>query len=86
MKILNKKEVKLFFTFFIVYLAFINVWDWNDLSIIDFSLAMAYKGELYIDDLIEVPNLNIGNKAYYNGHYYSDKAPGLPFLTYPIKI
>lgn len=53
--------------------------DWNQNSRIDQVMAIVDKGKLYIDDYYQ----NTGDYAFYDGHYYSDKAPGTAFIGIP---
>ena len=77
---LNKKEFKIFFTFFIIYLCFANFQNWNDNSKLDLTRAIVDEHRFEIDSYVN----NTGDRAYYDGHYYSDKAPGASFLTVPV--
>jgi len=80
MSLLNKKEFKIFLTFFIIYLCFAQFQNWNDNSKLDLTRAIVDEHCFEINSYIN----NTGDRAYYNGHYYSDKAPGASFLTVPI--
>jgi hypothetical protein len=53
---------------------------WNQNSRFDLVRAIVEQGTLRIDAYHE----NTGDKAFANGHYYSDKAPGLALLAVPI--
>jgi hypothetical protein len=53
---------------------------WNQNSRFDLVRAIVEHGTLRIDAYHE----NTGDKALANGHYYSDKAPGLALLAVPI--
>lgn len=77
---LNKKEFKIFLTFFIIYLCFAKFQNWNDNSKLDLTRSIVDEHRLEIDSYIN----NTGDRAYYNGHYYCDKAPGASFLTVPV--
>ena len=52
---------------------------WNQNSRFDLLRAIVERHTLQIDAYHE----NTQDKAHYNGHYYSDKAPGLVFLAVP---
>jgi hypothetical protein len=55
---------------------------WNEKSRYDLVLAL-------VDDhttRIDLYHENTGDKAFYNGHYYSDKAPGTALLAVPTYI
>lgn len=54
--------------------------DWNQNSRLDLVLAIVDQGTLCIDDYYQ----NTGDYALFEGHYYSDKAPGTSFLGVPI--
>jgi hypothetical protein len=67
----------LFALLLLCYAYFFPRWaDWGQNSKLDLTLAIVDKGTLMIDDYVH----NTGDYAYYNGHYYSDKAPGTSFL------
>ena len=55
---------------------------WNQNSRFDLLRAIVEKHTLRIDDFHE----NTGDKAHYQGHYYSDKAPGHVFLAVPFAV
>lgn len=67
----------LFALLLLCYVYFFPRWaDWGQNSKLDLTLAIVDQGTLMIDDYVH----NTGDYAYYNGHYYSDKAPGTSFL------
>lgn len=70
----------LFFLLATVYGIFVQDVGPNQLSRLNLTLALAHEGRLEIDTYTG----NSIDRAYYNGHYYSDKAPLLSFLAYPI--
>jgi hypothetical protein len=55
---------------------------WNQNSRFDLLRAIVERHTLQIDAYHE----NTQDKAHYNGHYYSDKAPGLVFLAVPVAV
>ena len=55
---------------------------WNQNSRFDLLRAIVERHTLQIDAYHE----NTSDKAHYNGHYYSDKAPGLVFLAVPFAV
>jgi len=55
---------------------------WNQNSRFDLLRAIVERQTLQIDAYQE----NTGDKAHFNGHYYSDKAPGLVFLALPFAV
>ena len=54
--------------------------DWNQDSRFDLTLALVERGTVRIDAYVA----NTGDYAEFEGHYYSDKAPGLSFLAVPV--
>jgi hypothetical protein len=77
----RKKEWLLFAILLICYAYFFPRWaDWNQNSRLDMVMAVVDHGTLAIDEYYQ----NTGDYAYYNGHYYSDKAPGAAFLGIPV--
>ena len=76
---LNKKEVKIFLTFFIIYSLFVHWLGWNDNSRFDLVRAIVDEKRFEIDSYFN----NTGDRSFYNGHYYSDKNPGMSFLATP---
>jgi hypothetical protein len=66
-------------TVFISYAYFYQGGGWNQNSRFDLVRAMVERGTLRIDAYHE----NTQDKAYYQGHYYSDKAPGVALLALP---
>ncbi len=55
---------------------------WNQNSRFDLLRAIVERHTLEIDAYHE----NTQDKAHFNGHYYSDKAPGLVFLAVPFAV
>jgi len=53
---------------------------WNELSRLDLVRAVVEEGTFRIDSY----HTNTGDKAEFNGHYYSDKAPGAALLGVPV--
>ena len=81
MKILNKKEFKIFLTFFVIYLCFARFQYFDDDVKLDLTRAIVDEHRFEIDSYVENTG---GDRAYYDGHYYSDKAPGASFLSVPV--
>lgn len=52
---------------------------WNETSRYDLARSIVELHRLDIDEY----HLNTGDKSYYDGHYYTDKAPGTTFLALP---
>ena len=65
---------------FISYTYFYEAGGWNQDSRFDLVRAVIEQRTLRIDSYQE----NTEDKAFANGHYYSDKAPGLALLAIPI--
>ncbi len=55
---------------------------WNEFSRYDLVQAIVETGSPIIDRYHE----NTGDKAFYDGHYYSDKAPGTALLGVPVQL
>ncbi|MDQ3128341.1 MAG: hypothetical protein M3Q66_07820, partial [Chloroflexota bacterium] len=55
---------------------------WNEFSRYDLVQALVDTGSPIIDAYHE----NTGDKAFYDGHYYSDKAPGSALLGVPVEL
>jgi hypothetical protein len=71
----------LVFVLLFVYAYFFPRWaDWNQNTRLNLTLSIVETGSIAIDPYHE----NTGDKLYYQGHYYSDKAPGLSFAAVPI--
>lgn len=62
------------------YAYFFPRWaDWTPNSRMDLTMAIVDQGTLRIDDYYQ----NTGDYAFFEGHYYSDKAPGPALLGVP---
>jgi hypothetical protein len=55
---------------------------WNEFSRYDLVRALVEDGTTRIDRFEQ----NTGDKAFYDGHYYSDKAPGTAFMGVPVYL
>lgn len=65
----------------VIYAYFFPRWaDWNQNTRLNLTLAVVEERSLAIDTYHE----NTGDKLFYEGHYYSDKAPGLSFAAVPV--
>jgi len=74
-------EILLFLMLLACYAYFPPRWaDWNQNSRLNLTLAMVDDRSFQIDRFVA----NTGDYAKYNGHYYSDKAPGTSFLAVPV--
>lgn len=77
----NRTQILIFLILLSCYSYFLPRWaDWNQNSRLDLVLAIVDQGTLSIDDYYE----NTGDYALFEGHYYSDKAPGNAFLAVPV--
>jgi hypothetical protein len=56
--------------------------NWGSNSRMDLIYALGDKGQVRIDDYHQ----NTGDKAYYGGHYYTDKSIGPPLLGLPFYV
>ena len=75
----NRKETKIFLTFMITYLYFAQWYGWNEESNFSLVRAIVDENRFEIDSFYNAT----GDRSVYNGHYYSDKEPGLSFLASP---
>ncbi len=74
-------EILLFLILLACYAYFPPRWaDWNQNSRLNLTLAIVDDSSFQIDRFVA----NTGDYAKYNGHYYSDKAPGTSFLAVPV--
>jgi hypothetical protein len=78
----------LFFSlFFVSYGYFFQGGGWNQNIRICLTRAIIHHGTFTVDrfkeDSKEMEFVNAGDWAFYNGHYYSNKSPGLSFLAVP---
>ncbi len=67
---------------FLSFIYFYEGGGWNQNSRFDLLRAIVEQHTLQIDAYHE----NTQDKAHFNGHYYSDKAPGLVFLAVPVAL
>ncbi len=76
----RRVSVLIFISLLLAYLYVFPHWlDWNQNTRFDLAAALVERGTLHIDDYAS----NTGDYAEFNGHAYSDKAPGLSFLAAP---
>ena len=77
----------LFVLFFVTYGYFFQGGGWNQNIRICLTRAIIHHGTFIVDhfkeDSEEMEFVNAGDWAFYNGHYYSNKSPGLSFLAVP---
>lgn len=72
--------IVIFITLLACYAYFFPRWaEWNQNSRMDLTMAIVEQGTFIIDDYYE----NTGDYAMYDGHIYTDKAPGTSFLGVP---
>jgi hypothetical protein len=62
------------------YAYFLPAPAWNESSRFDLTRSLVERGRLDIDPY----HINTEDKAYRDGHYYSDKAPGAALLAVPV--
>ncbi|MBC8495063.1 phospholipid carrier-dependent glycosyltransferase, partial [archaeon] len=79
MSFFNKNLFKLFIIFLLIFAVFARFDSWNENSRLDLTRAIVDEGRFTIDTYAN----NTGDRAYYNGHYYSDKFPGASFTAIP---
>lgn len=78
-----RTEWFIFLLLLVCYTYFLPRWaDWNINSRMDLIFAVVDQHTLAIDNYFE----NTGDYAKYQGHYYSDKAPGTSFLGVPVYL
>ncbi|MFP4436159.1 MAG: hypothetical protein ACLFVO_02850 [Chloroflexaceae bacterium] len=76
-----RNELFIFLALLFCYVYFLPRWaSWNQNSRLNLVLAIVDDGTLNIDNYYQ----NTGDYALFNGHYYSDKAPGTSFLAVPV--
>lgn len=73
-------QAKLFITFLITSLFFVSWYGWNEESNFALTRAIVEESKFEIDNYAN----QTGDRAIYDNHFYSDKDPGLAFLTTPI--
>jgi len=77
---LRRPETALFALAFTAYAYFYQGGGWNAAVRFDLVRAIVEQGTLRIDGYEQ----NTGDRAYRDGHYYCDKAPGLSFAAVPV--
>ncbi len=75
-----KKRAALFALLFASYAYFYQAGGWNQNSRFDLVRAITNEGTLSIDPFRH----STGDIAFHDGHYYSDKAPGLALAAVPL--
>lgn len=80
MRFFTKAEFRIFLIFWIIFSVFATSDRWNDNASLDLTMAIVDEHRFEIDSYAN----NTGDRAYYKGHYYSDKVPGTAFLAVPL--
>jgi len=78
-------RIRALLIFGVIFFSFAYFYEgggWNQNSRFDLVRAIVEQGTLRIDGYHE----NTSDKAFANGHYYSDKAPGLALLAVPVAV
>ncbi|MCX5905385.1 MAG: hypothetical protein NTV89_18380, partial [Proteobacteria bacterium] len=79
--------ILLFALFFFSYAYFFQGGGWNQNGRVYLIQAIINDGTFAIDrykeDSPQLQFVNMGDWAFYKGHYYSNKSPGLSFLAVP---
>ncbi|MFB3895517.1 MAG: hypothetical protein ACE14V_04355 [bacterium] len=78
--LINRIELLLFLLLLIAYSYVWHKPSWNDLGRYDLIMAIVDQGTVSIDAYEQ----NTGDKAIFNGHFYSDKGPAPALLGVPI--
>ncbi|MFZ2657456.1 MAG: hypothetical protein WAX69_21150 [Victivallales bacterium] len=73
-------EITIFTAVFWLYAGISHMPNVNEISRIALTISMVDRGTLDIDQFQKATI----DKSFRNGHYYSDKAPGLSFLSVPV--
>lgn len=77
----DRRTLVLFFlVHLLAYAYFVHMGDWNSHSRFGLTLALVEQGSVSIDRYHDQPGWKTSDKSFANGHYYSDKAPGMSFL------
>ncbi|HEV3140430.1 MAG TPA: hypothetical protein VGY57_07950, partial [Vicinamibacterales bacterium] len=77
---ITRTRVTLFVLFFASFAYFYQAGGWNQNSRFALVRAITNEGTLNIDPF----QLSTGDKALFDGHYYSDKAPGISLTAVPV--
>lgn len=77
-----RREIILALVLLFAYGFFQQVPSWNEYSRYDLVRALVEDGTTRIDRFQE----NTGDKAFYDGHFYSDKAPGTALMGVPVYL
>lgn len=77
MRLLRRPEPWVFAILFATYAFFWQARDWNGASRLMLTYAIVDRGTISLDGL----ERQTGDKAYFRGHYYTDKLPGFSLLA-----
>lgn len=80
MGVFSKREWKLLFTFWLVFIVFSQNLGWSELTRVDLAMSIVDEGSFSIDSYYQ----NTGDRVFFDGHYFSDKPPGSSFLSVPV--
>lgn len=82
-KLFERKEFKLFFTVWIFYLFYLQMFGSSSMANTQSALtaSIVNEGRLNIDTYHQAGG---NGNAFYNNHYYSGQAPGISFISVPI--
>lgn len=75
-----RERLTVFVLLFVSFAYFYQAGGWNQNSRFDLVRAITNEGTLNIDPF----KLSTGDKAFHDGHYYSDKAPGIALTAVPL--
>jgi len=82
MKIFTKKELKIFLTFFLISSIFIHWGGWYENSVLFLTKSIVDEQRFEIDSFANLTS----DRSYFNGKYYSDKAPLTSVIGIPSYI
>jgi len=77
---MRREQTTLFVLLFVSFGYFYQAGGWNQNSRFDLVRAITNEGTLNIDPFKN----STGDKAFHDGHYYSDKAPGIALTAVPV--
>lgn len=77
--IIHKNESRIFLVLFITYAFFAHWGGWNENASFNLVRSIVEEQTFNLDRLYN----NTSDRAYFEGHYYSAKAPGMAFIAAP---
>ena len=80
MKFFESTEFKIFFSIAIFFVIFAGWVGWNESSRIALSKSLVREGSFKINNYADMT----GDRAFYEGDYYSEKMPGTSILSTPV--